>query len=481
MINYKFKTKPYAHQLTALEKSWEKEVYAYFMEMGTGKSKVLIDNISMLYDKGKINGALIVAPKGVYQNWYNSEIPTHLVDHIDKKMVLWQAMINKTQEKKLNTLFKTGEELHILIMNVEAFSTKKGVDFAHKFLSCHNALIAIDESTTIKNPGAKRTKNILGLSKYSKYRRILTGSPVTKSPLDLYTQCYFLSPWLLDHSSFYTFKNRYAVMRTANFGGRSVQIVVGYRNLAELSEKLKPFSYRVLKDDCLDLPKKTFMKRIVHLSDEQKKVYSQMKQTALAFLNGKAATTATVMTQLMRLHQITCGHFTSDDGTTQVLKNNRIDELIDLLHEVHGKVVIWAHYRHDIETIVEHIKKEFNTGVDNCVMTYYGNTSVEDRQKAIKEIQNPDSPVRFLVGTPQTGGYGITLTAASTMIYYSNGYDLEKRQQSEARIDRIGQTKPMTYVDIIAEDTVDERIVKALRKKINIASQVMGEELKDWI
>ena len=481
MINYKFKTKPYAHQLTALEKSWEKEVYAYFMEMGTGKSKVLIDNISMLYDKGKINGALIVAPKGVYQNWYNSEIPTHLVDHIDKKMVLWQAMINKTQEKKLNTLFKTGEELHILIMNVEAFSTKKGVDFAHKFLSCHNALIAIDESTTIKNPGAKRTKNILGLSKYSKYRRILTGSPVTKSPLDLYTQCYFLSPWLLDHSSFYTFKNRYAVMRTANFGGRSVQIVVGYRNLAELSEKLKPFSYRVLKDDCLDLPKKTFMKRIVHLSDEQKKVYSQMKQTALAFLNGKAATTATVMTQLMRLHQITCGHFTSDDGTTQVLKNNRIDELIDLLHEVHGKVVIWAHYRHDIETIVEHIKKEFNTGVDNCVMTYYGDTSVEDRQKAIKEIQDPDSPVRFLVGTPQTGGYGITLTAASTMIYYSNGYDLEKRQQSEARIDRIGQTKPMTYVDIIAEDTVDERIVKALRKKINIASQVMGEELKDWI
>jgi SNF2 family DNA or RNA helicase len=481
MINYKFKTKPYANQLTALEKSWEKQVYAYFMEMGTGKSKVLIDNISMLYDKGKINGALIIAPKGVYQNWYNSEIPTHLVDHIDKKMVLWQAMINKTQAKKLNTLFKTGEELHILIMNVEAFSTKKGVDFAHKFLNCHNALIAVDESTTIKNPGAKRTKNILGLSKYSKYRRILTGSPVTKSPLDLYTQCYFLSPWLLDHSSFYTFKNRYAVMRTANFGGRSVQIVVGYRNLAELSEKLKPFSYRVLKDDCLDLPKKTFMKRIVQLSDEQKKVYSQMKQTALAFLNGKAATTATVMTQLMRLHQITCGHFTADDGTIQILKNNRIDELIDLLHEVHGKVVIWAHYRHDIETIVEHIKKEFNTDVDNSVMTYYGDTSVEDRQKAIKEIQDPDSPVRFLVGTPQTGGYGITLTAASTMIYYSNGYDLEKRQQSEARIDRIGQTKPMTYVDIIAEDTVDERIVKALRKKINIASQVMGEELKDWI
>ena len=156
----------------------------------------------MLYDKGKINAALIIAPKGVYQNWHDSEIPTHLVDHIDKKMVLWQAMINKTQERKLNSLFETGEELHILIMNVEAFSTNKGVTFANKFLSCHNTLIAIDESTTIKNPAAKRTKSILELAKQSKYRRILTGSPVTKSPLDLYTQCQFLDSWLLGHSSY---------------------------------------------------------------------------------------------------------------------------------------------------------------------------------------------------------------------------------------------------------------------------------------
>ena len=159
-MNYKFKTKPYAHQITALEKSWNKETYAYFMEMGTGKSKVLIDNLAMLYDKGKVNGDLIVAPKGVVGTWYNNELPIHLPDHIDKKIVLWQAMINKTQEKKLNTLFESGEELHILIMNVEAFSTKKGVDFARKFLSCHSTLMAIDESTTIKNPGAKRTKNI---------------------------------------------------------------------------------------------------------------------------------------------------------------------------------------------------------------------------------------------------------------------------------------------------------------------------------
>ena len=458
--------------------SWNKEVFAYFMEMGTGKSKVLIDNISMLYDKGKINGALIIAPKGVYKNWYDSEIPTHLTNHVQKKVVLWQALINKKQEEKLSVLFKPDTDLHILIMNVEAFSTKKGLDFAAKFLSCHETLVAVDESTTIKNPGAKRTKNILRLSRLSKYRRILTGSPVTKSPLDLYTQCHFLDPYLLEHQSYYSFRTRYALMKTANFGGRSVNIVIGYRNLDELSEKLKPFSYRVLKDDCLDLPKKTFMKRIIQMTPEQNKVYQQMKKMALAELNGKVTTTMNVVTQLMRMQQITCGHFKADDGTTQEIKNNRITELVDVVDEIQGKVVIWAHWRNDIETIVKHLKEEYG---DNSVVTYYGDTTTEERQEAIKEMQDPNSSVRFLVGTPQTGGYGITLTGASTMIYYSNGYDLEKRQQSEARIDRIGQKKPMTYIDIIAEGTVDEKIVTSLKKKVNIATKVMGEELKAWI
>jgi len=476
-MKYKFKTKPYAHQLKALELSWEKKVFAYFMEMGTGKTKVAIDNISMLYDKGKINGALIIAPKGVYKNWYSEELPDHLAEHVEHKTVLWQATINKKQQKLLDTLFEPGEDLHILIMNVEAFSTKKGVEFAGKFLNCHNTFMAIDESTTIKNPGAKRTKNIVGLGKYAKFRRIMTGSPVTKSPLDLYKQCEFLDEFLLDHSSYYTFRTRYAIMRKAHFNGRSVEIVVGYKNLGELSDKLKPFSYRVLKDDCLDLPPKTFMKRVISLSAEQDKVYKQMKQMALAQLNGKVITTASALTQLMRLHQITCGHFKADDGSTQIVKNNRLTELLELLAEIEGKAVIWAHYQYDVQTILDAVKKEYG---NNAVVDYYGKTPNDDRQSNITKFQS-DPRCRFLVGTPATGGYGITLTAANTMIYYSNGYDLEKRQQSEARIDRIGQEKPMTYIDIICEDTVDERIVKALRKKINIASEILGEQLKEWI
>ena len=239
-MNYKFKTKPYAHQLKALEMSWNKEVFAYFMEMGTGKSKVLLDNIAMLYDKGKIDSVLIVAPKGVYKNWYDSEIPIHLVDHIEKNVVLWKSLTTKEQKLKYDSLFKIDyTKLHIFIMNVEALSTKKGFEAARQFLNVKKALFAVDESTTIKNPQAKRTKNILHLSKMAKYRRILTGSPVTKSPLDLYTQCFFLDPYLLDFTSYYAFRNRYAEMRTANFGGRSIQIVAGYKNLSELAETLK--------------------------------------------------------------------------------------------------------------------------------------------------------------------------------------------------------------------------------------------------
>ena len=476
-MKYKFKKKPYAHQLTALEKSWNRDTFAYFMEMGTGKTKVLIDNLAMLYDKGKVDGALIVAPKGVVGTWYNQELPAHLPDHIENVTVLWQSNINKKQQDKLDKLFKTGHELHIIIMNVEAFSTTKGLNFAKKFLRSHKSLMAIDESTTIKNPKAKRTRNIIDLADLCKYRRIMTGSPVTKNPLDLYTQCYFLDPFHLGHESYYSFRMRYAVMKTAHISGRSIQLVAGFRNLSELSDKLLPFSYRVLKEDCLDLPDKIYMRREIQLTDEQKRLYKQMRQEALATLNGKTVTTMTALTQLMRLHQITCGHFSADDGTIQEVKNNRLAELLDVLEEVEGKAIIWAHYQHDVKNIFKLLEDKFGPG---SVVHYYGKTLPEQRDYAIKNFKNNDK-VRFFVGTPQTGGYGITLTQANTVIYYSNGYDLEKRMQSEDRAHRIGQKKTVTYVDIIAEDTVDTKIVKSLRKNINIASKVMGEELKSWI
>jgi SNF2 family DNA or RNA helicase len=450
------------------------------MEMGTGKSKVLVDNIAMLYDRGAIRAALIVAPKGVYKNWNDIEMPVHLPDHVEHTKVMWEANITKKKQLELDTLFDGGTDLKILIMNVEAFSTNKGLDFAHSFLNIFmgKALIGIDESTTIKNPTAKRTKNILKIGNLASYRRILTGSPVTKSPLDLFSQCLFLDPYHLGYDSYYAYRSRYALMLDRNFGGRKVQIVDSYRRLGELAEKLDSFSYRVLKEDCLDLPPKVFTKRVVELTDEQDKIYAQMKQMALALLNDKVMSTVNVMTQLMRLHQVTCGTFKADDGTITPLKNNRLTALLDCLEEVEGKVIIWATYREDIKKIVETLKKAYG---EASTVEYHGGVDTAYRQDHIAQFQDKTSPTRYFVGNPQTGGYGITLTAANTVIYYSNSYDLEKRLQSEDRAHRIGQTGSVTYVDLIAEGTIDENIVKALRSKINIANEIMGEDIKDWI
>ena len=219
------------------------------------------------------------------------------------------------------------------------------------------------------------------------------------------------------------------------------------------------------------------MKRAISLTEEQQKVYKQMKEKALAELHGEKMTTVNALTQLMRLQQITCGHFKADDGTTQEIKSNRLTELMDVLEEIEGKAIIWAHWQSDIKKIIEEIKKVHGPG---SVIDYYGLTPQDEREANIRKFQD-DPKYRFFVGTPSTGGYGITLTAANTVIYYSNGYDLEKRLQSEDRAHRIGQHKPVTYVDIIAEKTVDEKIVKALRDKISIASQILGEELRSWI
>ena len=479
-MKYKFKTKPYEHQLEALKRSWNKHEYAYFMEMGTGKSKVLLDNIAMLYDKGGIDSAIIVAPKGVYRNWSEKEIPAHMPEHVLKYVAVWNPAPTKVQKNELIKLFDLTQDLKILIINVEAFSTKKGVAFVEKFILAHNPLIAVDESTTIKNPKAQRTKNLLRLSINTKYRRILTGFPVTRSPLDLYSQCSFLSPHLLGHASYYTFQNRYAQLINRKMGQRSFRQVVGYQNLGELTDRVGTFSYRVLKKECLDLPDKVYQTREVELTPEQKKVYKQLKKYAVAELESHEIVSVTsVLTQILRLHQVVCGFVKHDNGEEVEIQNNRVDELINILEEVRGKTIIWANYQYDIRRI---LKTLHNITGTESVATYYGGTPDEERQEVIRRFQDPDSPLQYLISNVQTGGYGITLTAASTVIYYSNNYDLEKRLQSEDRAHRIGQTNKVTYIDLVSRGTVDEKIVKALRNKLNLAQEVLGDEKwKDWI
>ena len=478
MINYPFKTKPYEHQLAALDKGWNKREYGYFMEMGTGKTKVLIDSAAMLYDQGEITGLLVIAPKGVYRNWDQKEIPTHLPDHIPMVMGVWSRNLTKKKKVEINTLFHPNDSLNILVINIDALITAKGALVIEKFLLAHHTMMVIDESTIIKTPKAQRTKAAIKFGKMAKYRRILTGSPITKSPLDVYTQCEFLNEHLLGFSSFYGFRNRYATTVNENYGGRRFIKVTGYQNTEELANVLREFTYRVTKDECLDLPPKIFMRREFEMTKEQKKVYNEMKASAIAFLEGEEASATVVITQLLRLHQISCGFFPADSGEITPLKNYRMQEMFTALEEVRGKVIIWANYRHDIFIINEHLKLTY--GKDS-VVTYFGDTKDDDRQKAVSNFQDLESPVRFFLGNTQTGGYGITLTAANTVIYYSNNYDLEKRLQSEDRAHRIGQHHPVTYIDLVCKNTIDEKIIGALRNKISLANSVTGDKWRDWI
>ena len=479
--NYEFKTKPYDHQLSALKDSWSAEYYALFMEMGTGKSKVAIDTMGMLYEKGHIDAALIVAPKGVYDNWVQKEIKVHLPERIPRSVVRWVPSAAKGYQEELAQLvYEKFDGIKVLVVNVEAFSTPRGTRIAYEFCEKNpNNLIIVDESTTIKNRKAQRTANILELSKKSKYRRILTGSPITKSPMDLFSQCAFLSPKALNIPSYYAYQNRYAIVQKRTMGHKSFNEITGYRRLDELNTKLDKFSNRILKVDCLDLPEKIYLQRLVNLTDEQKAAYVQMQKLALAKLeSGELSTTASVLTQIMRLQQICCGHLPDDDGNLHPIKSNRLNELMSVIEETSGKVVIWATYTHDLKAIKDALDKQYGASSSGI---YFGETAQDERQEMVNQFQDPDSEMRFFIGQPRTGGYGITLTGANTMIYYNNGYDLEIRLQSEDRIHRIGQGANCTYIDLITPGSIDEKILQALRDKINIAGQVLGEDVKNWL
>jgi len=480
-VDYEYKTQPYDHQRRAFEGSWSAEFFALFMEMGTGKTKVAIDTMAALYEAGKIKAALVVAPKGVYDNWVKGEIPIHLPDRIPRQVIRWTPSKTQKFENELKDfIVDRTPMLKIFVINVEAFSTPRGAEAAEAF--CYqNAenIVIIDESTTIKNRKAARTKNIIALQRRAKYRRILTGSPITKSPMDLFSQCGFLAEKALGFNSYFAFQARYANVQKRTMGHRSFQQITGYRRLDELSEKLDRFSSRVLKEECLDLPVKVYVRREIELTPEQERLYKQMKKLALAKLeSGELATTASVLTQIMRLQQICCGHLQPDDGEIQLIKNNRLNELLDLSEELQGKAIIWATYTHDIQQIAYALRDRF--GPDS-VATYYGATPQDERQEIVNRFQDRNDPLRFFIGQPKTGGYGITLTAANTVIYYSNSYDLEIRLQSEDRAHRIGQTNKVTYIDLVSPNTIDERILEALRNKIDIAGKVLGEDAKDWL
>jgi SNF2 family DNA or RNA helicase len=474
MWKYPYKTNPYEHQRNALNQSAEKTQWAYFMEMGTGKTKVTIDNMAYLFLQRKIMAALVIAPKSVYTNW-ESEIETHMPDVIKYKTYKW----NIDKPRDYHELSKL-KDLKIFLINVEALSTKRGFDACVDYLR-ENKLnfVVLDESTTIKNRSAKRTKNILALQRLSHMRRILTGSPITKSPLDLYTQCQFLSPELLGFSSYLAFRNRYAEMTDIPVGsGRFISVPKYYKRLEELEQKLKQFATRIRKDQCLDLKPKVRQKRYIELEGESKKIYEKLRTNALAIVEDSTISFSNKLTEIIKLHQVCNGFTKNDDGEILTLHKSKINALDEILEETDGKVIVWANYLYNIHEIIKFLEDKYGK---ESVVSIYGDINVQKRKEAVDRIQT-DSKTRFLVGNPTTGGFGLTLTAVNTVIYYSNNYNLEVRMQSEDRAHRMGQKGTVVYIDIVAKNTIDEAIMKSLTSKGQIAAKTLGEEnLRSWL
>ena len=474
MWKYPYKTTPYEHQRNALTESAEKVQWAYFMEMGTGKTKVTIDNIAYLFFQRKINSVLIIAPKSVYLNW-ETEIETHMPDVLKYKIYKWN--IDKSKDYHDLQNFK---DLRIFLINVEALSTKRGFEACKEYLFKNKLnFVTLDESTTIKNRSAKRTKNILALQKLSMVRRILTGSPITKSPLDLYTQCQFLSPELLGFSSYLAFRNRYAEMTDIPVGsGRYISVPKYYKRLEELEQKMKFFATRIRKDQCLDLKPKVRQKRYIELDGDGKKIYEKLRTTALAIVEDSTISFSNKLTEIIKLHQV-CNGFTKDDeGKFLRLHDQKVKALHEVIEEADGKIIIWANYLWNIHEIIHSLKSRYG---EESVVSIFGEVDVKDRKKAVESFQN-DSNVRFFVGNPTTGGFGLTLTACNTVVYFSNNYNLEVRKQSEDRAHRLGQKGTVVYIDIVARNTLDEAIMKSLTNKGQIAAKTLGEEdLRDWL
>lgn len=480
--DYIYGTVPYDHQDKVFKQSRDEIAYALLMEQGTGKTKVGIDTGAWLYINGHIDAIIIVAPNGVHKNWVHIEIPIHMPDYIPHTARVYRAGMGKKEKAKFNELFATGDKgLRIASFNIEAFSKKSGRELPKKFLESFRCLFILDESSRIKNFKAKRTKAIINLAKLSRFRRVLTGTPITQSPLDIFTQFEFLDEEILGFGSYYAFRGHFALLET-NYNYKTKKeytTVTGYQNLAALQKLIAKSSFRVLKRDCLDLPEKIYQKRMVTMSKEQKDIYKALSDNLYAEYQEHEITTQIILTKMLRLQQIT-GGFVNDDarqtfaiGTT----NPKIEELMCITGEFSGKAIIWARFKAELYAIEKALKKEFG---ENSVVSYHGDVKDADRTIAVDRFQD-DPKARWFVGQPRSGGIGLTLTAAEYVIYYSNDFSLETRLQSEDRAHRIGQKKNVTYIDIIAEETVDVIVAESLLAKKNLADIVTGDNLREVI
>jgi len=465
--DFKFKTRPFDHQRRAFYMSRDKKSFALLMEQGTGKTKVIIDNAAYLYGKDEITALVVIAPNGVHRNWLK-EINTHMPDWCQNESVYYYSGMSKRHKDKFESVMASQDKLRIFTFNVECFVSGGAVSLMNKILLANNVMLVVDESSRIKRPSAKRTKAITKFGKHAKYKRIMTGTPITKGPEDVYSQFRFLDPQILGYDSFYSFRARYCIM-----GGFENRQIVSYQNVDELTRNIEGHSFRVLKKDCLDLPSKIYQRYPVELSVKQRKVYDKLKKDFVTELGNAKIKAPEAITRLLRLQQIVCGWFPSDDDIIKIEDNNpRLSALLDILSEIDSKVIIWARFRADIMAIEQ--------ALGDLAVAYHGNVSNDAREVAVDRFQN-DPKIKYFIGQPQSGGIGLTLTAADYAIYYSNSFDLETRLQSEDRCHRIGTKNNVTYIDIESPKTIDTKIIKALRDKKKLADIVTKDPMSIFL
>lgn len=473
------------HQLDYLEKSKGREYFAILAEMGLGKSVMLLADAERAYNEMQIDCLFILAPKGVYRNWSEKEIPTHL--SIPHEIFVWSATLTPRQEKILyEGLFRSNYRLKIFILNIEGLISKRAFKVAKKVLGTLRTLLAIDESTTIKTPTSQRTKVTLELAELSNMRRILTGSPITKSPNDMFSQSEFLKTKLLGFSSFLNFRHYYAVIQELRTNAmvmrydpelkKSVLVpntyekVISYKNLEHLNNKVQEWSYRCLKKDCLDLPDKIYMTRDVDITPEQSKAYNQMKEQWTMDVGQGSCTASIALVKSLKLHQILCGHVKDDEGNLILIPELRTAALLQALEESQDqKVLIFVKYRQDAINVRKVLDEIYGK---EATVEFHGGVLETDRANAKKRIQE-DETCHFFIGS-KAACEGITLTACTLVIFYSYDYDRHMWKQGEDRVHRIGMTA-CTILHLKVPLSIDETILASHEAKGLVAEAIVDQ------
>lgn len=471
LLPYPVKANLYKHQIRganmalrafgALDAKTPGGGFGELFEMGCGKTLTTIAVAGALYNLGKIDRVLVVAPTSVCSVWPH--------DLNQFATFPWEARVllgdKKKRLKALNELknwpFKA---LRIAVINYE--STHR--DGIFEALAAYRPdLIVCDESQRIKNPSAAQSKALHKLGDAAPFRMILSGTPVQNNAVDLYSQYRFLDPAVYG-ANFYAFKNRYCIM-----GGYGQHQIVGYRNMDELVEKEHSVAYRVTKEECLDLPQQTFINRYVQFTDAEQAIYEQLRKSSFLELEtGENVTATTILTMYLRLMQLTGGFLTADESTRPKQVNTaKLDALADIVDDyvvdAGKKLVIFARFRAEIAAIENLLRlRKIQYG------SIYGDVPMEERGKIVEDFQtNPDTKV--FVAQIQTAGLGITLHAASTAVFYSYDYNYANYAQALARIHRIGQRLPVTYIHLVVDGSIDEKILAALENKEDMAKTVV--------